>query len=107
MDTPPHQLQHLLTTVPHLTREDVVAMLPLVAALQSALSVKLLTLPQPYTENPHVLLDAKETARRLGISTKQLYRIAHRLPFTVREVGGVRFHAGRLTQYLATQAQGE
>lgn len=103
MDAPQQQMQRLLTTVPALSREDAVHLLVITSALHAALTVHLLTLGPALPDNPNQLLTAKEAARRMGISTKQLYRLAPTLPFTVRELGGVRFHAGGLATYIASQ----
>jgi len=47
------------------------------------------------------LLDAKETSRRLGFSTRWLYNNADSLPFTIRQKSGrLRFSKHGLEKYL-------
>jgi hypothetical protein len=47
------------------------------------------------------LLDAKEASRRLGYSTRWLYRNADSLPFTIRQKSGrLRFSKVGLEKYL-------
>jgi excisionase family DNA binding protein len=46
------------------------------------------------------LLDVKEAARRLHVSTDWLYRRAGRLPFTVRMGGALRFSAEAIERYI-------
>jgi hypothetical protein len=47
------------------------------------------------------LLDAKETSRRMGFSTRWLYNNADSLPFTIRQKSGrLRFSKHGLEQYL-------
>lgn len=107
VETPQQQLQRLLTSIPALRREEAVSLLVTVSSLHAALHVHLLTLGPAVPENPNQLLTAKEAARRLGISPRQLYRKANELPFTRRELGGLLFHAGGLSQWIALQERDE
>lgn len=52
------------------------------------------------------LLDAKEAARRLGLSADYLYRHAKRLPFSVRIGRRLRFSAIGLSRYIRLRQQG-
>ena len=105
-DIPTQLLQRIFAAIPAFTREEAVSVLAMTASLHAALMVRLLTLGPALTENPEQLLSVKDAAKRLGISPRQLYRIADSLPCTVRDLGGVRFHVGRLNRYIATQLGG-
>ena len=49
------------------------------------------------------LLDAKEASRRMGYSTRWLYKNADSLPFTIRQKSGrLRFSRRGLEKYLKT-----
>ena len=50
------------------------------------------------------LLDAKETSRRMGYSTRWVYNNADSLPFTIRQKNGrLRFSKHGLEKYLKSQ----
>ena len=98
-------MPQLLATVPALSREEAVRLGHDTCAAERAPGPSA-DPASPVAEHPHQLLTAEEAAHRLGISTRQLYRRADALPFTTREFGGVRFHAGRLSQYIAAQFGG-
>src|SRR5262249_21095479 len=52
------------------------------------------------------LLDAKETSRRMGYSTRWLYNNADSLPFTIRQKSGrLRFSKHGLEEYLKDHRQ--
>ncbi len=101
--TPGQQLQRLLADIPQYEPAEIVSMLPLSAALQSALLTRILALhhhPAPDTDHDH-LLNTDEAARRLGTSTKWLRENAHSLPFAF-QVGKLhRFSARGLEEWIA------
>jgi predicted DNA-binding transcriptional regulator AlpA len=90
-----------------MTDAELHALLVRLAALQSAIAARLAvqvgsdgaTRTTPRGDD---LLDASETARRIGMSVGWLYKHASRLPFT-RRVGprSVRFSAEGIHRYLA------
>lgn len=102
MESPHLTLQLALLAVPGLPREELVTLFAQATALQSAILVQLVSTPALPPEDPNRLLPAKEAARRLGISVRQLYAKAHEIPGYTKDLGGVRFHAGRLAAYIAT-----
>ena len=83
--TPSQQIQKLLGAMPGYEPEDIVSLLPLVAALNSALHTRLLALQQqagmPDTD---YLLSTEEVAARLGKSSKWVRDNVDDLPFAIR-----------------------
>ena len=109
--TPGQQLQRLLADVPQYEPADIVSMLPLSAALQSALLTRILALqhhaaPETAPETDHdYLLNTDEASRRLGTSSKWLRENAHSLPFAF-QVGKLhRFSARGLEEWIAENRQ--
>jgi hypothetical protein len=102
MDTPQQQVHRLLTLVPELSREEVVALVPLVAALQSALGVQLLLLPHALPASL-TLLTVTDAARHLGVTQKWLYKRVATLPFTIHD--GHRWYCSEagMRQWLASR----
>lgn len=93
------------TTAADLSALAVSALLGRLAAAQSALAARALTLALAPAEPPAAdadrLLTAEEAAERLAVSRDWLYRRASRLPFTVRLDGGaLRFSAHGIARYL-------
>lgn len=90
--------------------EVIPALLAQLAALQSALTARLLALPlnngQPEARAEDRLLSVEAAAERLGTSKDYLYRNAKRLPFTVH-LGPrqLRFSARGIERYIR-QRQG-
>jgi excisionase family DNA binding protein len=87
--------------IPKVDRRAIPALLMLLGGLEVALSAHL-TLPDE-PENMHVerLLTVSELAERLGISRQATYRLAPKLPFTVRLGRFLRFSESGLHRYLA------
>ena len=102
--TPSQQLQKLLGDVHRYQAADVVSLLPLAAALQSALHTRLLAIQQQsgMPDSDH-LLSTEEVASRLGRSTKWVRENAHDLPFAIRMRRGHRFSARGLEEWIAEQ----
>jgi predicted DNA-binding transcriptional regulator AlpA len=62
---------------------------------------KILAAAMDHLEHEDELLDAKEASRRMGYSTRWLYKNADSLPFTVRQkTGRLRFSKRGLDNYL-------
>ena len=102
--TPSQQLQKMLGEVVGYDGEDIVSLLPLVAALQGALHTRLLALGQQ-TGMPDTdyLLSTEEVATRLGRSTKWVRENAQDLPFAIRMRRGHRFSAHGLEEWISEQ----
>ncbi len=82
---------------------DIPALLSQVAALQSALAARLLSMQDQHlpTSAEDRLLTVEEAALRLGTSEDWLYRNAPKLPFTVRLAPRqLRFSAQGIATYL-------
>ena len=102
--TPIQQLQKLLGEVPGYEAADIVGLLPLAAALQSALHTRMLTIQQqagmPDTD---YLLSTEAVATRLGKSTKWVRDNIEDLPFAFRVGSEHRFSARGLEEWIAEQ----
>lgn len=100
------QLGHLLEGIHDLGSTEIPALLSQVAALQSALAARLLSVQdhhQPVTPEDR-LLTVEEAASRLGTSEDWLYRHAPKLPFTVRLAPRqLRFSSQGIERYLRTR----
>jgi len=100
--SPGQQLHRLLAEVPGYPPDTLVALLPLAAALQSALHVRLLALQQqarmPDTD---YLLNTAQTAARLDKSTKWIRSNIASLPFAFRVGQDWRFSARGLEEWIA------
>lgn len=70
------------------------------AALQSALTARLLTTPANGDSSPpdDVLVDVKEAAKRTGLSSSFLYK--NPMPFKVREGGRVLFSSNGISAWI-------
>ena len=99
---PGHQLQRLLAEIPGYEATDIVTLLPLAAALQSALYARILALHQQ-TALPETdyLLDVDQIAHRLGKSTKWVRDNIASLPFAFQVGKEHRFSARGLEQRIA------
>ena len=88
----------------HYEAEDIVGLLPLVAALQSALHTRMLALQQragmPDTD---YLLSTEAVAARLGKSTKWVRDNVDDLPFAIRVGKEHRFSVRGLEEWIAEQ----
>ena len=94
-----------MSTVEDLPSEFVVAALAHVAAISAGLAARLAeasAASTPATTGDR-LLDIREAAQRLGMSTSRLYREATHLPFTVRRGRSVRFSAVGIDRYIQRQ----
>ena len=87
--------------------EDLPAVVLYLAALQSGAAARLAAAPRPVPvsrNGSEALLDVREAAARLNVSTDWLYRRAKRLPFA-RWVGrAVRFDPEGLARWVAHRA---
>jgi predicted DNA-binding transcriptional regulator AlpA len=102
-DILPLQLGQVLHGIHNLGPTELPAILSQVAALQSALAARLLSMqnhPQPIPAEDR-LLTVQEAASRLGTSEDWLYRHAPKLPFTVRLAARqLRFSSQGIERYL-------
>ncbi len=99
---PGQQLQKLLGEVPGYEADDIVTLLPFVAALQSALYARMMALQQR-TAMPETdyLLTTNEIATRLGKSTKWVRDNIKSLPFAFQVGKDHRFSARGLEEWIA------
>ena len=99
--SPGQQLQRLLAEIPGYEADDIVNLLPLAAALQSALYARILALQQrtvlPETD---YLLNMDEIATRLGKSTKWIRDNMAWLPFAFQLGKEYRFSARGLDEWI-------
>ena len=100
--SPGQQLQRLLAEIPGYEAADIVNLLPLAAALQSALYARILVLQQrtalPETD---YLLNTDEIAQRLGKSTKWVRDNMASLPFAFQVGKEHRFSARGLEEWIS------
>lgn len=100
--SPGQQVQKLLAQIPEYETADVVTLLPLVAALLSALCARTATFRQPHDlPETDYLLKAEETASRLGKSTKWVRQNAASLPFAFQVGKEHRFSARGLEEWIS------
>ena len=100
-----HQLiQKLLGDIHRYAAADIVGLLPLAAALQSALHTRMLALQQQ-SGMPDIdrLLSTEEVADRLGKSTKWVRDNVDDLPFAIRVGKEHRFSVRGLEEWIAEQ----
>ena len=99
--SPKQQLQSFLAEVPSYEAGDIVALLPLAAALQSSLYARILALHQqtglPETD---YLLNVDQIAQRLGKSTKWVRDNIDSLPFAFQVGKEYRFSARGLEEWI-------
>lgn len=105
--TPGQQIHRILADVPLYESDDVVSLLPFVAALQSALHIRMLALQhqaaQQETAQPEIdfLLNTDQIADRLGTSVKWVRDNVNSLPFAF-QVGKLhRFSARGLEEWIS------
>lgn len=100
--SPAQQLQRLLADIPAYEADDIAILLPLAAALQSALYARILALQQrtalPDTD---YLLNIDEIAQVLGKSTRWVRDNIALLPFAFQVGKEHRFSARGLDQWIA------
>ena len=100
--TPGQQLQRLLADVPQYESADIVILLPFVAALQSALHIRMLALQhQAVFPDTDYLLSIDDIAARLGKSTKWIRRNMEGLPFAFLLGNEYRFSARGLEEWIS------
>ena len=102
--TPIQQLQRMLGDVHRFEPADIVGLLPLAAALQSALHTRMLALQQQ-SGMPDIdrLLSTEEVAERLGKSTKWVRDNVDDLPFAIRVGKEHRFSVRGMEEWIAEQ----
>jgi predicted DNA-binding transcriptional regulator AlpA len=99
-------LGQVLQEIHGLGPTEIPVLLNQVAALQSALAARLLSVQDRYPSSAieDRLLTVEEAAARLGTSEDWLYRHASKLPFTVRLAPRqLRFSVQGIAQYLHRQ----
>ena len=100
--SPGQQLQRLIAEIPGYEAADIVILLPLAAALQSALYARILALQhQAAFPETDYLLNADQIAQRLGKSTKWVRDNIASLPFAFQVGKEYRFSARGLEQWIA------
>ena len=102
MMSPSRQIQRLLGEIPSYEATDVVELLPLVAALQSALHTRILALQQQAAlPDTDYLLNADQVGQRLGKSTKWVRNNISALPFAFQVGSEYRFSARGLEEWIS------
>ena len=100
--TPGQQLQRLLADVPRYESDDVVSLLPFVAALQSALHTRMLALQhQAAFPDTDYLMSTDEIAKRLDTSVKWVRENTDSLPFAIRIGKEYRFSARGFEDWIS------
>ena len=104
MMSPSWQIQRLLGEIPSYEATAVVELLPLVAALQSALHTRILTLQlQAALPETDYLLNVDEIAKRLGKSAKWVRSNTETLPFIFQLGSEYRCSARWLDEWINEQ----
>lgn len=100
--SPGQQLQRLLAEIPGYEAADIVILLPLAAALQSALYARILALQhQAVFPDTDYLLNTDEIAQRLGTSSKWVRDNVDALPFAFQIGTFHRFSARGLEEWIS------
>ncbi len=100
--SPAHQLQTLLSEIPAYEAADIVSLLALAAALQSALYARILALQhQAALPDTDYLLNIDQIANHLGKSTKWLRDNMASLPFALQGGKERHFSARGLEQWIS------
>ena len=103
--TPVTQLQRLLAEIPSYEPADIASLIPLAAALQSALYVRILALQhQAALPDTDYLLNIDQIAARLGKSTRWVRDNMHCLPFGFQLGQEHRFSARWLDKWIDEQS---
>ena len=100
--TPGQQLQRLLAEIPGYEAADLISLLPLSAALQSAIYARILALQHQATlPDTDYLLNIDDIAARLGKSTKWIRNNMAALPFAFQMGNEYRFSARGLEEWIS------
>ena len=104
--SPGQHLQRLIAQIPACEPNDIVMLLPLAAALQSALHARILALQhQAALPETDYLLNAEQTAQRLGKSPKWVREHIALFPFAFLLGQEHRFSARKLDQWIAENSE--
>ena len=102
--SPQQTLQRLLAEIPRYEARDVVGLLPLAAALQSAIYARILALQhQVALPETDYLLNVEDIATRLGKSAKWIRDNIASLPFAFQVGREYRFSARGLEEWISEQ----
>ena len=100
--SPGQQLQRLLADIPSYEAPDIVRLLPLASALQSALYARILALShQARLPDTDYLLNVDQVSHRLGKSTKWVRDNIESLPFALQVGREHRFSARGLDAWIS------
>ena len=104
--SPQQNLQRLLAEIPGYKASDIVTLLPLVAALLSALCARAAACQQPHSMNEiDYLLTAEQAAQRVGKSAKWVREHLELFPFAFLLGQEHRFSARKLDQWIAENSE--
>ena len=100
--TPHQHLQKLLASIPGYGASDLIQLLPLAAALQSAIYARILILShQAALPDTDYLFNARQIADRIGKSPKWVRDNVDQLPFALPLLGSEhRFSARRFDEWI-------
>ena len=105
--TPGQQLQRLLAEIPTYEAQDLMLLLPLSAALQSAIYARILILhSQASFPDIDYLLDIDDVAPHLGKSTRWIRDNLESLPFGFKLGSEYRFSLRRLEKWIDDNTTG-
>jgi len=100
--SPGQQLQRLLAEIPGYEAADLITLLPLSAALQSAIYARILVLQHQATfPNTDYLLNIDDVATRLGKSPRWIRENLASLPFASKVGKEYRFSARGLNEWIS------
>ena len=98
------QLQRLLANIPEYEPTDIVTLLPLAAALLSALCARAGAIQQPQAlPDTDYLLNAHQIAQRLGKSSKWVRDNAESMDYAIQVGNEHRFSARGLEEWISEQ----
>ncbi|MCY4514768.1 MAG: hypothetical protein OXC69_06520 [Candidatus Tectomicrobia bacterium] len=104
--SPSQRLQRLLAEILTYKPDDIVAMLPLAAALVSALCARVTSFQQPHSlPDIDYLLTAEQTAHRVGKSPKWVREHIALFPFAFLLGQEHRFSAKKLDRWIAENSE--
>src|SRR5262245_876757 len=94
-----------LERVNDVSYDSIPGILAQLAALQIALAARLVqkSATEPAGDNDR-LVDVQEAAEKLGFSTDWLYKHHHRLPFTVKVGGALRFSQFGIDRWIRNKS---
>lgn len=105
--SPQQQLQRLLADILTYEADDIVTLLPLAAALVSALCSRAVAIPQPQAmPDTDYLVNAHQIAKRLGKSAKWVRENAASMEFAIHVGNEHRFSLRGLEQWINHQRTG-